>query len=713
MGTPPPDRGGARESAGGSALGEALQLADGIWCVQRQIAGLTEVLQDLRGRQGRFLAGGTGERRVVRVLVDMVDTGWTVLADRRWPGTRRANIDVLLAGPGGVFVVDVKTWRDVRVDHGRLWHGDAPADDAVTRLLDQAAAVQAVLIEEGLPPSEVVPLLVLAGRRSARATLGQILVLGEYDLSMDLLRRGSRLGPDQVERVVSCLETKCPPMAAEPSPARRRSGSEPASAPALIDLEQVWAGLVDAAASEPIEAWMTWLHPSQSRLIGRTWNGPARIRGAAGTGKTVVALHRARHLAQQGRRVLFASYVNSLGPIFAGLFARLAPDLTDRVEFASVHQVAVRLLRATGTTVTIDQAALDDCHARAWSATHRDGVLETLGHAPGYWRDEIAHVIKGRGITQQATYLDLPRIGRGTALQLSHRAAVWRLYQEYERRLKERGLIDWEDVLLRALHAVRTGAVEPGWDAVIVDEVQDLTCVGLQLLHSLTGDRPDGLLMVGDGQQAVYPGGFTLAEAGISVVGRAVVLDRNYRNGADILRHALAELGQDTFEDLDPAPADADRLVHPTRPGGVVVHAVVDDPASQQMALLEHLTTLHDSAGARFGDIAILVPTNAAARTWQTVLTRAAIPAILLIDYDGRTVDAVKVGTFERGKGLDFTHVLVPDRDLVPAPRRAHESDEAYAERARLERRRLYVAMIRARDTLWLATGATRHTDRN
>ena len=303
-------------------------------------------------------------------------------------------------------------------------------------------------------------------------------------------------------------------------------------------------------------------------------------------------------------------------------------------------------------------------------------------------------------------YAELPRVGRGTPLQPAQRAAVWRLYQEYERRRAERGLTDWSDLLLHALHAVRSGSVESGWDAVIVDEVQDLSCIGLQLLHSLVGDRPDGLLMVGDGQQAVYPGGFTLAEAGISVVGRAVVLDRNYRNGADILRHALAQLGEDSFDDLDPAPATPDRIVHPTRPGGLVVQATADDPASQRMALLGYLTDLHEARGARYGDAAILVPTNADARSWTAVLTRAGLPAVLLTDYDGRTIDAVKVGTFERAKGLDFAHVLIPDRDRIPAPRRPNESDDAHAERAHLDRRRLFVAMTRARDTLWLATAA-------
>ncbi len=201
------------DPGGRSALGEAVQLGLDIAGVQRQMSSLNQVLIELRQRRGRFLAGAEGEQRVVRVLVDMVDTGWTVLPDRRWPGTRAANIDVLLVGPGGVFVVDVKNWRNVQVADGRLWRGQEPADDAIGNLLAQAAAVRAVLAEEGLAPAEVLPLLVLARQRNKRARLGDVHVLGELDLSVDLLRRGTRLSCAQVEQVLAALESACPPAA--------------------------------------------------------------------------------------------------------------------------------------------------------------------------------------------------------------------------------------------------------------------------------------------------------------------------------------------------------------------------------------------------------------------------------------------------------------------------------------------------------------------
>jgi Nuclease-related domain/AAA domain/UvrD-like helicase C-terminal domain len=707
-------------SAQPSALGQAVLVGMEIEGVERQIQHLTELLKQLRRSQRAWEAGGRGEQSVVRVLVGMDDAGWHVLPDRRWPGTRRANIDVLLVGPGGVFVVDVKNWRDVTVQHDRLWRGDADADDDLRKLLDQTAAVEQVLVDAGLPPTEVVPLLVLAGRRNTRAHLDRVTITGEKDLTLDLLRRGVRLAPDMVERLLDCLDRGCPPMprtvtsAAPPARSARRGvprqenpapprlpPGEQTGQEALLSREELWRELVEAAAREPIESWMTWLHPTQARLVCRRSSGPARIRGAAGTGKTVVALHRAKYLAVRGDRVLFTSLVRTLATINRALLTRMAPEHVERIEFATVHAIAARCLREHGLGDRHQQDAADTCFWRAWGNVGRSSVLAGFGVPPKYWQDEIATIIKGRGLTSFEQYAKLARVGRSTPLQNTHRRAVWELYERYEQLRTERDVIDRGDVLLLARDLVRQ-QVDTGFDAVIVDEVQDLTCVGLQLLHAFVGDKPDGLLVVGDGQQSVYPGGFTLSEAGVSVVGRATVLPRNYRNREAILRYAQAVVAGDSFDDLDSAPERGAREVQVERPGGNIHEVNVPDPAAQEAALCAHLVDFHAGRDVRYGDMAVLVPTNAAAARWQHVLKKNGIPAISLKEYDGTTCAAVKVGTYHRVKGLDFAHVCIPDRNRFPRPRQESESPDAYRERAQLERRQMYVALTRARDSLWV-----------
>lgn len=164
--------------AGRSAYAHADQTQLEIAALESQLLGLNELLRRLREDEASWRAGADGETRVVRVLVDMHDAGWHVLPDRAWPGSARANIDVLLVGPGGVFVIDVKNWREPRLDAGRLWRDDDPQDDVVEKLLAQTAAVEDLLVEEGLPPTEVVPLLAFTGRRNLAAQIGRVVVCG-------------------------------------------------------------------------------------------------------------------------------------------------------------------------------------------------------------------------------------------------------------------------------------------------------------------------------------------------------------------------------------------------------------------------------------------------------------------------------------------------------------------------------------------------------
>jgi hypothetical protein len=698
-----------------SALGEAAAIGAEIDSVRRQIRQLTELLGELRRRQRRWETGGRGEQAVIRVLVGM-DAAWHVLADRRWPGTRRANIDVILVGPGGVFVIDVKAWRaEARVEHGRLWRGDADAQDAVVKLLDQTSAVEEVLAGAGLAPTEVVPLLVLAGRRGVRAELDRVLVLGEKDLIRELVRWGVRLPPELVERLIKTLDRECPPM---PVGDRGTSGGravvpdrKPDPSPGwdvLVGLEELQAALREADKREPIESWMTWLHPEQAQQVNREYSGPARIRGGAGTGKTVLALHRANYLASRGRRVLFTSYIRNLPRVHHALFTRLAPARHGRVTFRSVHALAGDWLQdqAPGQLVKVDEAEARACFDQAWDSVGPRTAGTWFGQAKKYWHDEVSVVIKGRGLADFEEYARLARVGRRASLSSGARADVWQLYEDYSERLAARGILDWADTLRIARDLVReraAGGGDTGFDAVIVDEVQDLTCVGLQFLHALVGDRPDGLLMVGDGQQSVYPGGFTLAEAGISVVGRSTVLTRNYRNGERILRHALGVVAGDEFDDLDIDRFGGLRDLKTARPGGTVVE-FGGALAGRGSAMCAHIRELHERDGVRYGDMAVLAPDNPGANRWREVLKGSGIPVIPLEKYAGRPRDQVKVGTFYRAKGLEFAQVFIPDRERYPRARSPRESGDAYRERVELERRVLFVAMTRARDGLWLGT---------
>ncbi|RMI39265.1 nuclease-related domain-containing DEAD/DEAH box helicase [Streptomyces triticirhizae] len=699
-------------AAGDSAARRAQQ-------ARRQERLLREQLRAAGAEARRWEAASEGERRVAAQLLAFTERGWRLLVDRRWPGTRAANVDMLLVGQGGVFVLDVKNWRaapEVRGD--ALWAGGQPRDEHARKLARVTGVAEGALVALGLSPVAVRPLMVFAGHRFA-ARLGPIDLLGEAELAPFLWRQGKRLPPARVRAVAERLAEVFPAYqpAAVSEPARRRAAApEPAGDEAgragealgLFDVAEVRdAALADALAA-PIERWMTFLAPDQASLVRRDWAGPARISGPAGTGKTVVALHRAARLARSTNgRLLYVTFANNLPRVQRTFLRTLAPSVADRVEFTSLHAWAGEYLRAHGVPVNLRGDAADAAFGRAWFEVGRRGRLPAIDDWPQYWRDEIHHVIKGRGLTRFEQYATVRRLRRRTALRRADREAVWELYEAYERRRAERGLHDFNDVLAMALDRVRGGgAGAPGerpYRAVVVDEVQDLTLVGVRLLHALVGDAPNGLLLVGDGQQAVYPGGFRLAEAGVDIRGdRAQVLRRNYRNGHEILRTAMAVVAEDTFEDIDGERTPGRREVDLEYRDGAVVRVVAPSAGEQDRELLDALRAL---APEELADAALLCASKRSIDHYQRLLARAGVPVCPLEGYAGSAVPGVKLGSYRRAKGLEFKRVYLPHHDEGTVPAGGDgEPSEADRERAELARGQLFVAMTRARDLLWLGS---------
>ena len=329
-------------------------------------------------------------------------------------------------------------------------------------------------------------------------------------------------------------------------------------------------------------------------------------------------------------------------------------------------------------------------------------MLLKLDERWSYWKEEIDYVIKGRGLTDFDEYVGLPRLGRRTPMRAEHREAMWELYVEYERRLDLAGVHDFTDALIMARDLVRDGTVQVDCGAVVVDEVQDLNLVGVELLHAIAGDGPDRLLVIGDGQQSVYPGGFTLSEAGISVTGRAAVLRANYRNAAEVLEVAERVVAADTYDDLEGTPSAGQREIEVQRRGGIALTVRARDRRSLEAALTTQIAETRTRLDVAYGDMAVLCHTRRELVHYAGVLRRAGIPHIDLMDYDGISIDRVKVGTFKRAKGLEFKFVLLPGLHDGPLEPWHGESDDSYRERAERMRREMYVGMTRARDGLWL-----------
>ncbi len=653
----------------------------------------------------RYSAASDSESRLGALLEPLQDQGYFVLSDRAWPNSAKAQVDFVVVGPSGVFIVDAKAWADVTVAAGRVFQGQDDVTDRFENIASLAPVTQAALAEVGVTAGEVAVLAVFTNRRGELAEIDGVSLVGMDVAVRRILARGSRLAPTQVKVALQVLEQLFPLLGGRDQQPLELTALAPVipitQENALISIKEIEESLLAGILAKPIEEWMAFLHPDQARLVRRSFNGPSRIRGAAGTGKTVVGLHRAAYIARtRPGTVLVTTFVKTLPDVLSNLLARMAPEVADRVEFSGVHAFALKLLRDRGVEHSLDGKAAERAFEQAWRTVGRAGPLARIDGNSDYWRDEILCVIKGRGLTRFERYATLPRPGRKRGLTAENRFAVWELFTAYDAELRRTGSHDFADVILLAEASLRATPLL-GYSAVIIDEAQDLSCAMIRMLHLLVGDRADGLNLIGDGQQTIYPGGYTLSEAHISIAGRGVIMNRNYRNTIEIAEFAASLVAEDEFVDIEGDARLGDIPVQILRHGPKPMVSRFSSRTGHDRSLVAHVRTILDE-GTRAGDIGILATTNWATSDVTNALSAAGIPSINLLKYDGRQADAVKIGTIKRAKGLEFKHVLVartPARLLEPV---AANSDPADGERRALDRRELYVAMTRARDGLWV-----------
>ncbi|MCC7172577.1 MAG: UvrD-helicase domain-containing protein, partial [Planctomycetes bacterium] len=492
------------------------------------------------------------------------------------------------------------------------------------------------------------------------------------------------------------------PRAAEPAAAAAASPFEHPDAQRRF---RIVANVEDLrlALESPWEKWTIFLHPDQRSWVERDYAGPARVAGSAGTGKTIVAIHRAAHLARANAdtRVLLTTFSDTLASALQTKLKRLLanePRLGERIDVGSFEAVALRLHRAHVGAARF--ATAEDVRRRI-----RDAAREVDGHklAAHFLVGEWEQVVDPWQIDTWEAYRDVARLGRKTRLPESLRKVVWAIFERVRRGLRDDGLIT-----LPAMYSAVSAAIakrgQTIFDFVVVDEAQDLSVPQLRLIAVLGAGRRDALFFAGDLGQRIFQQPFSWKSLGVDVRGRSRTLRVNYRTSHQIRMHADGLLG--------PTVTDMDGIVE-ERKGTVSVFNgpspnvsqfdSVEDEAEAVAAWIDERTR----EGLLPHEFGVFVRSDAEIERARLAIARTKLSSKLLDDRVDTASGHVAIGTMYRAKGLEFRAVVVLacDDDILPLQSRIESvgDDGDLEEVYDTERQLLYVACTRARDHLFVS----------
>ena len=467
--------------------------------------------------------------------------------------------------------------------------------------------------------------------------------------------------------------------------------------------------LLEEAFRGSLEAWRVFLHPEQRRLVEMHANGPYRVLGGAGTGKTVVAIHRAHWLAANvftdpGDKILFLTYNTNLAADIRRSLGRIcSEDVLSRIEVKNIDRWAMRMLYSQQYSF---KATYQDKIAtkKAWHEA-RVALPEDAAWSNAWLKDEYEAVVVQHGLRSLHDYLSISRAGRGTRLGHRQREVLWRMFSAYQEALEDLGLWEPEDVYREVAASIESGELEVSYRAVLVDEAQDMTPAGLRLIRSIAPQGPNDLFITGDPHQRIYGRPVVLSKCGIEIRGRSRTLRINYRTPEEVRSWATTVLKNESFDDLDGEAAQQLgylSLLHGEPPA--VRH--FETQREEIDAILQHIKYL--DCDDRLHIICLVTRTQDHAKPYVNGLKARGIETHRLSGKaDDVTVPGVRIASMHRVKGLEYDHMIAAAVNAKTIPFMRYSSGIDQVARGHVHKRErslLYVVATRAKKTL-LVTG--------
>ncbi|MEZ0382114.1 UvrD-helicase domain-containing protein [Mycobacterium sp. pW045] len=449
----------------------------------------------------------------------------------------------------------------------------------------------------------------------------------------------------------------------------------------------------------PFATWRVYLHPTQRAVVDAGYGGPARVTGGPGTGKTVVALHRAHRLARRGDgKVLVTTFTSTLAESLQDGLDMLVDDedAERRLEVIHVDKLAHRVFRA-------EHGAPHLVNSRDEEALWAE-LIERLGlsFTPVFLAEEWRQVVLAQRIDSADAYLAAKRIGRGRGLGSVQRAHAWQAITEFEKALTDRGVWTHETVRREATRLLESTVDKP-YRHIVIDEAQDLSPDQWRLLRAAVPEATDDMFIAGDTHQRIYHNRASFREVGINIAGRSARLNLNYRTTADILGWSMGLLRGQPIDDMDgglDSIAGCQSHVHGPPPR---LEGAADIDAEAKLVAATVADWLE--AGVAPAEIGIAVRAKWFATKVEHALSKAGIESVRLADAADSDDDAVRVGIMHRMKGLEFRCVCVAgvSAKQVPEPNAVtpiEDDQQTHTQDLERERCLLFVACTRAREEL-------------
>lgn len=450
----------------------------------------------------------------------------------------------------------------------------------------------------------------------------------------------------------------------------------------------------------------------QKKVLFLPPQGPIQIKGVAGSGKTTIALYRAKHLTETQNDLFstaqvaiftfnktLSSYIDAVKRHINTLYNQDGTTKTTanglNITVTNFHKWAYDFIKVKKDQVVVNGEQLYLLKQAIAQQKKHYPLNSILDKPVEFFKDEISWM-KGKNFERQQEYLDAVRSGRGTIDRVlkEHKVAIWSVFIAYNQLLTNKNKIDFDDFALRCLQKInQTPNFQPPFSHLVIDEAQDLNKAQILTLSKLVSTDTNSVTIIADSAQRIYKSGFTWKEVGINVLGaRSIALKKNYRNSLEIAQAAYSLLAHEKDQD-DFTEHQTDHIKSGNKPRVIQFGSIKDE--------LDWLITGLQKMDRKSQSV-ILHRTNEGVKSCHAALTNAGIDAEIIknkVDYFSNTI---KLSTMSSIKGLEFDNVFIIDLndDIIPFPPGfSDENDEFHIS---TERRLLYTCMTRAKKNLLL-----------